>query len=257
MANASNAMAGNTVAHSETVALPLYDEVMEHAHDAHPAEACGLLVRLHAGGQLVYRRAVNVAADPLTGFEVAPRDWASAEDVGVVEAVVHSHPNASAAPSDVDRHGCHASGVAWFVVACPGGQVRKIEPEPLELVGREFTHGVVDCYTLVRDYFRTRCGIELADYKRDDDWWVRGADLYRQNFEAAGFVCLGNGQSVVPREHDALLMQISSPVPNHAGVYIGGQQFIHHLYNRLSERAVWGGYWMRHCTHVLRHRSRM
>jgi len=50
-----------------------------------------------------------------------------------------------------------------------------------------------------------------------------------------------------------IVMQVRAPVPNHAGVYIGDGLMLHHLYNRLSSRDVYGGYWQECTRIVLRH----
>ena len=252
---------------SEPVALELalYDQVFAHAQDEYPREACGLLVHSHAD-KLLYRRCRNIAPaeSARDRFHIHPEDWCFAEEEGAVLAIVHSHPDASAEPSDADRAGCYASGLAWYVIAVPGGTMRKIEPAPLPLVGREFAHGVVDCYSLVRDYYAQTLAIELPDFARDDGWWERGQDLYRENFAAAGFVDLGlprglEGGAAEIRKHDGLLMQVAARKENHAAVFVGPVNgvdcILHHLYGRLSGHEPWGGYWLRHCTGVLRHRS--
>jgi cell wall-associated NlpC family hydrolase len=52
---------------------------------------------------------------------------------------------------------------------------------------------------------------------------------------------------------DCFLMQVASPVPNHAAVYLGDGLILHHLQGRLSSRDVYGGYWQKVTTHVLRY----
>ena len=51
-------------------------------------------------------------------------------------------------------------------------------------------------------------------------------------------------------------MQIDAPFPNHVGVMTGdGILFYHHLIDRLSEKAIWGGMWEKVTSYVLRHES--
>jgi cell wall-associated NlpC family hydrolase len=50
-------------------------------------------------------------------------------------------------------------------------------------------------------------------------------------------------------------MKVASSVPNHAAIYIGGDIILHHVYGRLSNRQIYGGYWRKHTTHHLRHKS--
>lgn len=234
--------------------------VRAHAEAEYPREACGLIVATPAGQ--AYHACQNRASSPSEHFRIAAEDFAAAEDAGQVLAVVHSHPDAPATPSDADRVQCEASELPWMIVSVGaidgrpqcGGEVISIEPSGYvaPLVGRQFAHGVLDCYTLVRDFYARELGIALAEYERDDDWWNRGGDLYSlDRLRAEGFEEFAGEL----RRGDLIVMQVRSPVPNHAGVYLGDGQMIHHLYGRLSERVPYGGYW-RNATRVqVRHRE--
>ena len=249
-----------------TLAPVLYESILQHAQAEYPREACGLLC-INQRGALVYRRCRNAApADAARDrFQIHPEDWAQAEDICErIVAVVHSHPDASAEPSDADRAMCHATGLPWYVIQVPGGVMRCIQPLALPLLGRQFHHGVVDCYSLVRDYYRQVLQIELPDFERSDGWWERGEDLYRANFTAAGFVDLGpprgvEGGAAEIRLHDGLLMQVAARRENHAAIFVGPVYgvdcILHHLYGQLSQHNPWGGEWLRRTTSVLRHKS--
>ena len=94
--------------------------------------------------------------------------------------------------------------------------------------------------------------LDLPDYQRFDEWWKRGENLYLDNFTHAGFdVASSDGLG----EGDVLLMQVNSDVPNHAAIYLGDGLILHHLQGRLSSRDVYGGYWQKITTHILRHQS--
>jgi len=183
-------------------------------------------------------------------FSIDPGDYACAEDTGEIVAVVHSHPDATPDPSEADLVGCEASGLEWHIVGLPALVWRSIRPSGYRapLVGRQFVHGVLDCYAIIRDWYRQERGVELLDFERHDDWWLRGQDLYRQNFRAAGFEpCEELHPGAV------LLMQIQSPVPNHAAIYLGDDFILHHLHGRLSSRDVFGGMWRKHTVTTLRY----
>lgn len=235
----------------------IYAHALEHYNDGR-REACGLIVRTADGD--AYRPCTNIASgDQSAGFKLCPRDWAACEDEGEIVAVVHSHPDASAHPSDADRIMCNRSGLPWLIISMPGGVILQCQPVPdgLPLVGRAFHHGVVDCYTLVRDYYQQRLGIELPDFERADDWWSKGQNLYRENFAKAGFVQVAGVEDAAPRPHDVLLMMVKANVENHAAVYEDASRnlLLHHLWGRPSGHDIWGGYWRRHTTAVLRHKS--
>jgi proteasome lid subunit RPN8/RPN11 len=231
---------------------PLFaDALAAHAADCMPDECCGLVVRTPAG--LTYRPCANAApaGSAPDCFVIQPGDWAAAEDLGEIVAVCHSHPNADANPSEVDLVMCQRSGLPWFIVGYPSQVIKVVQPDGYQapLVGRSFAHGVLDCYTLLRDYYERVLQITLPDYPRSDNWWRAGQDLYRAQFASAGFIQVDGP----PCLHDVLLMQVHSDVLNHAAVYLGDGKMLHHLHSRLSCEDVYGGYWERHTGMVLRH----
>lgn len=108
------------------------------------------------------------------------------------------------------------------------------------LLGREFTHGTKDCYTIVRDFYRDNFGLELTDYARPDDWWDEGLNLYVDNFSKEGFIQVDfNPYDMQPG--DLFLSAILSKVPNHASIYLGQGYVLHHLPGRLSTRELFAG----------------
>ncbi|MDR2208810.1 MAG: C40 family peptidase [Azoarcus sp.] len=230
----------------------LVPEVVAHAAETAPAECCGVAVVVR--GRLRYLRCRNRAAED---FEIDPADWAAADDTGEIVGICHSHVFVLPEPSMADLTMCEQTDVPWLIVNHPSGAYKIVTPSGWRapLIGRQFRHGVLDCYTLVRDYYRETLGIDLPDFQREDDWWLKGGDLYRQNFEAAGFVMIGDGDCRDLRVHDGLMLQVASPVPNHAAVLVEDGQILQHCHGRLSSRDVYGGYWRKHTTHVLRHRS--
>lgn len=221
----------------------------KHAKECFPQEACGLIIVRK--GRRVYIPCKNTASENMDQFAISPEEYAKAEDQGEVVALFHSHPNASANPSEADLVACEASGLVWYILGLPSGVWRQIKPSGYiaPLVGREFYHGSLDCYTLIRDWYQQERGIALLDFEREDGWWERGENLYLEGFPKAGFEVVSGPM----KEGDVLLMQIYANVPNHAAVYIGNDQILHHLYGRLSSREIYGGYYKKHTTHVLRY----
>lgn len=216
-----------------------------HARSVYPRESCGLLV----DGRYLPCRNLSDGGDH---FVMDPRDYARAEAIGVIEAVVHSHPDAPAHPSAADRVACEQTGVPWHIIGLPSGVWSGCSPcgYAAPLIGRPFYHGVLDCYSLIRDWYARERGITLRDFERPDGWWDHGANLYVDHFRDAGFVRVA-ADEIEPG--GVILMQIHSPVPNHGAVYLGDGVILHHLCRRLSSREVYGGYWRKHSTHWLRY----
>lgn len=244
-----------------------YQSIQEHALQAYPNECCGLIV----GG--VYYPCENVAHDPANLFEIDPQAFIDLSDKGELQAIVHSHPDGEPMPSEYDRVQMSLHGVPWLIASVNDGRVEIRQHEPqaytAPLLGRDYIHGVQDCYSLCRDYYWRECGIRLNDYPRLDAWWEdpTAQSLYVDNFKAEGFF------EVDPKslqKHDAIICKVGkSHFPNHALIYIGdgeltsettpqviGQDLVlHHPYGRLSVREQYGQNWQRRTVMVLRHRD--
>lgn len=253
---------------------PVRRAIERHAIGEYPRECCGLIIM--AAGRSRYVPCRNMAAND-QDFQIAPEDYAAAEDTGDVIAVVHSHINQCGDPSQADRVACEASGLVWHIVGIEHDPMKPapgvidwhmIVPKGYQapLVGRTFHHGTLDCYGLVRDFYARELGIELPDFEREDDWWTdpEAEELYLENFGKAGFVQAHDG----PRYADVILMQYRSDKTNHAGIYLGDQPLktqpdlhpvpqamLHHAMPRLSERVMYAGYWADITRMIVRHKS--
>lgn len=205
----------------------------EHALAEYPKESCGVV----AGLQYIPCR--NVAEDPKQHFAIDPHEVLRVCG-GDPTAVIHSHPDGPDHPSKSDMEQQMAMEVPWGIVLTNGKEARdpfwfgdQVPTPPLLM--RPFRHGVTDCYSLVRDYFKLERGILLPDFPRDWDWWHNGGDLYREGFRKVGFEAIPEGATGC-KPGDCFMAQIMSKVPNHAGVYVGDGLILHHLQNRVSRR---------------------
>ena len=120
----------------------------------------------------------------------------------------------------------------------------QLERQPL--VGRTFRHGVLDCYSIVLDWWFLERGVVLKDFPRDDAWWLSGGNMYLEGFPQAGFVKIDHeATGFVPERGDVLLYQLETEIvhkgkriridfPHHAGLYDGKLGVLHHLPLHLS-----------------------
>lgn len=96
-------------------------------------------------------------------------------------------------------------------------------------VNRPFLHGVFDCYTLVRDFYRREWGLWLpANIQRTYGWWEQGDNLYVDGAPKYGFI-----NAIDVRKHDLLVLKMG-PVPNHGAIYLGEGKVLHHIGGRFS-----------------------
>jgi cell wall-associated NlpC family hydrolase len=216
----------------------------EHALSQYPKESCGIV----KGKK--YIPIDNISLEPEKHFEMKdyPRKG--------LKAIIHSHPNGTASPSELDMKCQLDTAVPWGIIALPDNQHAneiewfgdQVKPDPL--LGREFLHGIRDCYALVRDYYWLEKKTRLKEFPRDDHWWHTEQKLLNpENFIAAGFKEIESSQL---QKGDVILCAILTRVVNHCGIYLGDGLVMHHLYDRLSRRQPLLP-WMKHCRYFLRY----
>ena len=234
------------------------NKAIEHAKSVFPKDSCGLAVVVT--GKEVYYPCANLGDTPSEHFKMSHEDFARAEDLGEVIALIHSHPNMVATASEGDLVSCEANGIEWHILSLfqENGEIvfkgiNSIKPKNYEapLVGRMFYYGVLDCYTLIRDYYKRTLNMDLPMFQSEDEWWLKGKNLYVDHYKEVGFVDVTGSM----QPHDVIFMQIRSPVANHAGAYLGDGLFLHHFYGRLSTKDVYGGYWQHTTVKILRHKD--
>lgn len=209
----------------------------EHALQVYPNEAVGFVINDE------FVPVSNTADDPLTTFRVDPNDHFKCANLGEIQALLHTHPydkfNAPKWPPEwpttVDMEGWLQGTIPWGIAATEGEGLTQLvwlddtDIQPLE--GREFIHGINDCYSLIRDWFRVNKQVTIPNFARGMEWWYSGRNLYDENFEAVGFVPIPLEQATIG---DCVMMKTASKVTNHAAVIVGNNEILHHLFNRLS-----------------------
>jgi proteasome lid subunit RPN8/RPN11 len=242
----------------------LKQAILAHAASEYPRECCGLLVLVNR--RAIYQPCTNLAVSNAQ-FELDARDYAAAEDKGEILAIVHSHPNASAAPSIADQAMIERTQLPWIIVGINAHDSEHVptwsETPPsgyhAPYIGRPFAWGIHDCYGLVRDYYQRELNIALPDFARPPEFWLHGLDLFGRHFIEAGFTKV----HAEPQRHDMLVfcMQPSrSIIDNHCAIYLGGSLMLHHMMSsgavpRLSSRDVYAGSWLSQTTAILRHKT--
>ena len=235
--------------------------IQAHAAEVYPSECCGVIVNRE------YIPCRNASEDK-SQFEIHHEDLAKAEDFGEIQAYVHSHPNASARASEVDLIQIELHEKPWVICAYPDIEFQVYEPcgYKAPLVGRNYIHGIQDCYSIVRDFYERELGIKLIDFEREDAWWEskENKSLYLDGFGEAGFVEVSDMQY-----GDVLLCRVGrTEHVNHAVIWLGDQTelkseqtescvgssiILHHPYGRKSVREVFGQQWQERVAKVVRY----
>lgn len=240
------------------------EDMLDHAAACYPNESCGYIINRK------YVPCTNVHENPDKQFKIGYKDVLRCEQLGTIEAIVHSHPNGSTKPSTFDRLQMQHHNVPWVIVAYPeiDIKVHAAKPYKAPLINREYIHGVLDCYSIVRDYYSRELDIPLDNFDRQDCWWesASSASLYADNFKSQGFVEVQDLQ-----RHDVILCRVQPTEHiNHALIYLGddgdltsettetaiGEHLVlHHPYMRRSRREIYGNVWQERTAIIVRHKS--
>lgn len=240
------------------------EDMLDHAAACYPNESCGYII------DRKYVPCTNVHNNPDKQFKIGYKDVVRCERLGEIEAVVHSHPNGSSKPTTYDLMQMSMGDVPWVIVAYPEIDIKvyaaKVYKAPL--INREYIHGVLDCYSIVRDYYSRELDIQLDNFERQDCWWesASSASLYADNFKSQGFVEVQDLQ-----RHDVILCRVQPTEHiNHALIYLGddgdltsektevaiGEHLVlHHPYMRRSRREIYGNVWQERTAIIVRHKS--
>ena len=236
--------------------------ILEHAKDEYPKEICGVI----SGGK--YYRCRNISTHPEGEAQLHPAD--AKEFEGRIEAFVHSHPDATSRMSLSDRVQMEFFNIPYVIVGYPSSDFGFYVPTGFKapLLGRQFYHGILDCYQLIKDFYERELSITIPDFEREDKWWedANASSLYMENFSKAGF------QPVSDLKYgDVIICTVGNTKhPNHALIYLGevgtfkseevpeayGSSIVfHHMYGRKSTREVYGDQWREKTNVIVRHKD--
>ena len=235
--------------------------ILADAEECFPSESCGVIIDDY------YVPCRNISSNQ-DQFEIHPEDLANVEDLGQIQAYVHSHPNATARASELDMLQIELHKKPWVICAWPEIEFQVYEPcgYKAPLVGRNYIHGIQDCYAIVRDFYKRELDIQLIDFERQDRWWEskENKSLYLEGFGQAGFIEVDQ-----PQYGDVLLCRVGrTEHVNHAVIWlgnngmfkseqtescIGSALILHHPYGRKSVREVFGQQWQERVAKVVRY----
>lgn len=237
------------------------NKAADHARAAYPAESCGLVI----GGRYIACENAALPAEQHTGEDgcgcclcsFSIKDEVYLQHSGKIQMVVHSHPNGPAHPSKADMESQMATDVAWAIIPLDENRIGKTvvwggDCPMAPVIGREFVHGIWDCYSAIRDVFKLGkdaleaqgiegwpyAPVDLPVYPRDDQWWTDGeSNFYEEKPQEIGFIEVSREDV---RPGDVFLCRVHSSRLNHGGVLLGNNLILHHLPRRLSRREAAG-----------------
>lgn len=231
-----------------------------HAIAQFPKESCGFI----AAGN--YVACDNLNAKPLEAFTITDPRYDAAVVGKTLQAIIHSHPHGPLVPSELDMTQQIATNVPWGIITLNEKGIHKMIAWGANLpiapvIARPFVHGILDCYSLVRDVFRLgktelakqNVGwpldpIVLPEVARGNNWWTGDEDLYIDHLAKVGFKQITMAEA---KPGDGFLIALGNSTRdnpkkrlNHAGVLLRHDEILHHFPTRLSARMP-AGQWAR------------
>lgn len=226
-------------------------EILEHFKQEYPREGCGAIGVTK--GKSHWFPCKNVSEDD-NDFIMDSSDYIKASLKSDIVAIVHSHPDTTEEPSEADIKMCNSLNLDSYIFSWPEGKMHHLKPfrEEVPLLGREYEFGVLDCWQVVIDYFKT-LDIEIKRDMFEDDWWEKGLNYFDDLIGPYNFEEVTDGSI---EKNNVLLFNIRSTIPNHCGVYLGNDKFLHHAENRLSCREnLTSSLWGKNKYKILRHKK--
>ena len=211
-----------------------------------PDEGCGIV-----DTDNVFHACPNIHEAPRQSFRIDPKVWIKHK----IKAIIHSHTydkrraplDDPRIPSKADLQGQVATNVEWGIVVTEGENVTEptwfgdYNHRP-QLYEREFIHSAQDCLSFISDWYFQNYNVKLPACPREPDWFETGENFTSTNMESWGFETVNKADI---QYGDLVMFQVRSDVPNHLGIYLGGDVVAHHLFGRLSSKdslSKWGRY---------------
>jgi proteasome lid subunit RPN8/RPN11 len=234
--------------------LKIKSAIRNHALGMMPNEACGFIYTNNNTIHVLPCK--NISPEPTEAFEIAEEDYIRCTHLGEVVGIYHSHSEGTAfSEEDIER--AEEWALPYFLYAIKEGEFRVYYPKEYtpSYLGRPFIWGHNDCYTIVREYYRRELNIALGDYDCDESFENSERQDILIGLEKEGFIMSTDFTNI--EIGDVLLFQFSKVYPQHVGIYMGGNRFLHQPLKGQSRIEQIDGIWAQNLKAVLRHKSRL
>lgn len=211
-------------------------DIKKHAHAQHPKECCGLIVR--SNGKIVIFPSRNDALNTKNNFSINPFDYLRAAEFGEVFGCYHSHCGNIEVFSETDKLNSENHKITFVLYNVKSDNFLVYEPSGSynRYVGREFKIGENDCFSLIRDYFKTEFKINIKDYHRAERWFDVSSHYFDTHYAEEGFVKVSEGYSEDIKKNDICLIKHFEGIKHasHAMIYLGNDFVLHHRRGSVS-----------------------
>jgi proteasome lid subunit RPN8/RPN11 len=232
-------------------------EIKRQALESYPSEVCGVF--LEKNGEMSLKQCKNIALKTEKRFIISPKELFQilAEDYLLV-GYYHSHHNENL--SDVDKTCSDGFGLPIVCYSFGIGDFLEYSPNTYKnyYTGRRFKIGENDCFSLVRDFYKTEFNISIHDYHRTENWVEQNPYIIWENFEKEGFVKVESTVNlhILNRlqRGDIFLMRFVKTI-EHFAIFLNGE-ILHHPRGQFSCIEPLSDSMMKRIVGVVRHKTR-
>lgn len=212
--------------------IEIKEEIKTHAL-MHPSEeVCGVLYEIPDG--IAVMHLPNISSEKQHSFLISPYDYLQIEKSGrKIIAVYHSHVNNNCFSEEFDIKASKSHNLPYILYCIRTNSFKicypadKIESRYHKYLGRKFSLGTNDCFTLIKDFYDKELGINILHTSYNNLWYHENPNRIQEEGIKQGFQFLS--PETKKQLHDILLFQDKSYLyPRHFGIYLGNNKFLHH-----------------------------
>ncbi|QBX68330.1 NlpC/P60 family protein [Serratia quinivorans] len=238
-----------TARHVSNYGVP--EDIVQHIADSAPDMICGILSP--DDNNSGFKPCVNASPAPEQGAIIDADFLRTLRDSHEITHVICSVPDALSHDVADYQEMSDRDGLPYLLVLWPSLQCLNIFPQSeLEYENRPYIYGQYDCYSLIRDYLLREKGFVLNDYPREVYSIDSGKNIFEVQAPEEGFVRVEDASL---QSGDILVFNLPSTRLQHAAVYIGNGQMLHHLPPGQSRQETCSESWKKRISSVWRHQN--
>jgi proteasome lid subunit RPN8/RPN11 len=187
-------------------------------------------------------------------FQISSVDYLAAKEKGQIEAVYHSHTNGNEEFSELDKKNSLYHGIKFILYSLKSNSFKEFgyDTKYKKYVGKFFKIGEEDCFSLVRDFYKTELDVNIKDYSRNENWSEQDDSLFDLYYEDEGFTKVND-----IKKYDIIIF--NSPFrrgfSGHIAVYLGDSLMLHNQTNSFSKIEEYSEAYKRLTNYIIRHKD--
>jgi cell wall-associated NlpC family hydrolase len=229
--------------------------IINHAESLPHQEVCGLVV-LGEDNRPSVISVPNISDNIERDFSIPHKSFLKYKSQDRLLGIYHSHHKASEEPSDSDRNQSYEMGVPYLIYSLVSEKFHLHIPttfKPRKLLGRRYIKGFNDCGSLVMDYYKLECGINVYNSVKNH-WWEKSEGANKKLLSGVKMNCTKVKVSEI-KKNDLIIFSGIRGEGVHVGVYVGNGFFMHQDIKKLSCREMITDHWSSRIKAVYRMRQ--